>query len=70
MKTLNRWKRIFSSAGFTLLVFLFFHYLAIPDYSIEKMLTQHVIFCLAAMLLLAALVLDIVKRALTEKPAR
>ena len=67
MKTLNRWKRIFSSAGFTLLVFLFFHYLTIPDYSIERILIRCVIFCLATMFLLASLILGIVKKVLTEK---
>lgn len=66
MKTLNRWKRIFSSTGFTLLVVLLLYWL-ISDYSTGNTIIRWVIFCLAGMFLLASLVLGIVKKALAEE---
>ncbi len=66
MKTLKRWKRVFSSTGSALLVVLFFHWL-ISNYSTENTIIRWVIFCLAVMFLLASLVLRIVKKALAEE---
>ena len=67
MKTLNRWKSAFSTAGIVVLVLLFFHWLAIPNYSVETMLTRRMMLCIAVVFLVAALVLGIVKKALEEE---
>ena len=67
MKTLNRWKSAFSTAGIAVLVLLFFHWLAIPNYSVETMLTRRMMLCIAVVFLVAALVLGIVKKALEEE---
>lgn len=66
MKTLKRWKHIFSSIGVTLLVVLLLHWL-ISDYSAESTIIRWVIFCLTVMFLLASLVLCVIKKALTEE---
>ena len=67
MKTLNRWKSIFLTAGFGLLILLFFHWLAIPDDSHEMMLNRRIVLCIAVVFLVAALVLRIVKKAIEEE---
>ena len=67
MRTLNRWKTAFSIAGFGLLVGLFFHWLMVPDYSLEMMLSRRMLLCIAVVFLVAALVLRVVKKAIEEE---
>lgn len=67
MKNLNRWKSAFSTAGIAVLALLFFHWLAIPEYSVEIRLNRQMMLCIAVVFLVAALVLGIVRKALEEE---
>lgn len=67
MKLLKKWKSRFWTAGNVLLIGLFFHWLATPDYSVEHYINRRILFCIAVMFLLAAWVLGIVRKALEEE---